>query len=212
MDMYKPYKDCFRRFNKNIVFVVDPFHYVSYVVDAIERVRVRIMKNYLPSEIEYKLLKRYRRLLLTKYEPDSYRKLRRIQICGDKRMYNSDLLLQILLIDKDIEEAYSLGHGFLKRLDSLNYDSFCDFLALTIERFKASRLKEFNKVGETFDNWRTEICNSFLPIDNGKRLSNARIEGRNNKIKTLKKVCYGLTNFEHLRKRVFLIFEKDPTK
>ena len=28
----------------------------------------------------------------------------------------------------------------------------------------------------------------------------------------LKKICYGLTNFEHMKKRIFLIFEKDPTE
>ena len=212
MDMYKPYKDSFSRFNKNITFVVDPFHYISYVTDAIERVRVRIMKKFLTTDYEYKLLKGYRRLLLTKYEPDSYRKLRRIQILGDKRMYNSDILVQILLIDEEIKEAYELGHEFLKQLDKMDYKTFCQFLKTTIERFKKSNLKEFRKVGETYENWSQEICNSYLLIDDGKRLSNGKIEGMNNKVKTLKKTCYGLTNFDHLRKRVFLYFEKDPIK
>lgn len=212
MDMYKPYKDCFRKHNPSITFVVDAFHYVSYVTDAMERVRVRVMKKFLTTEPEYKLLKRYRKLLITKYEPDSYRKLKRVKILDDQRMYSSEILLQILDIDKDLEDAYDLGHTFLKTLDSLDYDKFKAFLGTTIIRFKCSGLKEFNRVGETFENWRTEIENSYLPIDNGKRISNARIEGRNNKIKTLKKVCYGLTNFEHMKKRIFLIFDKDPTK
>lgn len=42
------------------------------------------MKKFLIDDPEYKLLKRYRKLLITKYEPDSYRKLKRIQIWGDK--------------------------------------------------------------------------------------------------------------------------------
>ena len=116
------------------------------------------------------------------------------------------------MIDHDIEEAYYLGQSFLSKLDSLNYESFKKFFALTIERFQNSKLADFRKVGDTFNNWKEEICNSYLLIDNGKRLSNGRIEGRNNKIKTLKKISYGLTNFDHLRKRIFLIFEKNPTK
>lgn len=212
MDMYRPYMDSFKKFNKNIEFIIDPFHYISYVTDAIDKVRLRIMKKFLIDDPEYKLLKRYRKLLLTKYEPDSYRKLKRIQIWGDKRMYNSDILYAILSVDKDMEEAYFLGHQFLKELDYMNYAKFHEFLANTIARYKMSNLKEFRKVGETFENWRHEIENSYLLIDNGKRVTNAKIEGRNNKIKTLKKVCYGLTNFDHLRKRVFLIFEKDPMK
>ena len=40
------------------------------------------------------------------------------------------------------------------------------------------------------------------------RLNNSLSEGFNNKVKTLKKACYGLSNFKHLRKRIFLIFDK----
>lgn len=212
LDMYRPYCDCFKKYNRNITFVIDPFHYISYVTNAIERVRIKVMKKFLVNEPEYKALKKYRKLLLTKYEPDSYQKLKRVQIWGDKRMYDSDILFQVLSIDYDIEEAYYLGHSFLSKLDSLNYESFKKFFALTIERFQNSKLADFRKVGDTFNNWKEEICNSYLLIDNGKRLSNGRIEGRNNKIKTLKKISYGLTNFDHLRKRIFLIFEKNPTK
>src|SRR5574344_338275 len=209
LDMYRPYCDCFKKYNRNITFVIDPFHYISYVTNAIERVRIKVMKKFLVNEPEYKALKKYRKLLLTKYEPDSYQKLKRVQIWGDKRMYDSDILFQVLSIDHDIEEAYYLGHSFLSKLDSLNYESFKKFFALTIERFQNSKLADFRKVGDTFNNWKEEICNSYLLIDNGKRLSNGRIEGRNNKIKTLKKISYGLTNFDHLRKRIFLIFEKN---
>lgn len=127
-------------------------------------------------------------------------------------MYDSDILFQVLSFDHDIEEAYYLGHSFLSKLDSLNYESFKKFFALTIERFQNSKLADFRKVGDTFNNWKEEICNSYLLVDDGKRLSNGRIEGRNNKIKTLKKISYGLTNFDHLRKRIFLMFEKNPMK
>ena len=193
-------------------FVADAFHYVRYVTDAMEKVRMRAMRKFLPSDPEYRLPKGYRKLLLAKCEPDAYKKLKRVQILGDKRLYSSEILLQILDIDKELEDACFLCHTFLKTLDSLDYESSKPFLAATIIRFKCSGIGEFKRVGETFDNWRAEIENSYLPVVGGKRITNAGIEGRNNKIKTPKKACYGMTNFEHLRKRVFLIFEKDPTK
>ena len=152
LDMYRPYCDCFKKYNRNITFVIDPFHYISYVTNAIERVRIKVMKKFLVNEPEYKALKKYRKLLLTKYEPDSYQKLKRVQIWGDKRMYDSDILFQVLSIDHDIEEAYYLGHSFLSKLDSLNYESFKKFFALTIERFQNSKLADFRKVGDTFNN------------------------------------------------------------
>lgn len=57
--MYRPYMDSFKKFNKNIEFIIDPFHYISYVTDAIDKVRLRIMKKFLIDDPEYKLLKRY---------------------------------------------------------------------------------------------------------------------------------------------------------
>ena len=54
---------------------------------------------------------------------------------------------------------------------------------------------------------------SYIEVPGFGRLNNSLSEGFNNKVKTLKKACYGLSNFEHLRKRIFLIFDKsDPRK
>ena len=158
MDMYKPYKDCFRKYNPSITFVVDAFHYVSYVTDAMERVRVRVMKKFLTTETEYKLLKRYRKLLLTKYEPDSYRKLKRVKMLDDQRMYSSEILSQILDIDKDLEDAYDLGHTFLKTLDSLDYDKFKAFLGTTIIRFKCTSQEKVDTRGTPFSHGPYLFC------------------------------------------------------
>lgn len=211
MDMYRPYMDCFKRRNPKITFVIDPFHYIRYVTDAMERVRVRTMKSFTHDSVDYKLLKKYRRLLLSKDEPDSSQYARRLVIMGDVRMFDSEILERMLESSSELRNAYELCHHFLKQLDKMDYDGFKVLMGNTIVRFKTSGISEFSSVGETFENWREEICNSYIKVD-GKRLSNAKIEGRNNKIKTLKKVSYGLTNFDHLKKRIFLIFDKDPTE
>ncbi len=105
-----------------------------------------------------------------------------------------------------------LGHEFLSNVGKIKLDKFKDFLSNTVQRFLKSGIKEFVDVANTYDNWRQEIINSKLQIDDGETVSNAKIEGMNCKIKQLKRACYGLRNFEHLRKRVFLIFDKNPTK
>lgn len=210
MDMYKPYKEAFHSFNKDIIFIIDPFHYIRYVTDAIEKVRIKTMKRFLHEDIEYKLLKKYRKVLLTKHDPDECFRRKRIKKLSSSILYEDDILNALLNIDESLKEAYYLGHSFLKELDKMDYDEFKKFLNITIIKFQTSSLSEFKSVGETFQNWQREIENSYLKIFNGKRVSNALIEGKNNKVKTLKKACYGLTNFEHLRKRIFLIFEKTP--
>ena len=54
-----------------------------------------------------------------------------------------------------------------------------------------SNLPEFNPAITAFRDWYKEICNSKLtPITNG------FTEGVNNKIKVLKRVTYGMRNFE----------------
>jgi transposase len=212
MDMHRPYRDAFRKWCPNAVVAIDPFHYVRYVVDAIESARIAAMGRFLETEPEYRLLKKHRRLLLSKASPDSFAKPIRAAALG-REMYASDIVAEMLSLDESLAEAYELGHTFLAKLDRLDFGSFKPFLQLTIERFLGSSIKEFREVGETFSNWREEICNSYIEVPGFGRLNNSLSEGFNNKVKTLKKACYGLSNFEHLRKRIFLIFDKsDPRK
>ena len=168
--------------------------------------------RFLESDPEYGVLKKYRKLLLAKASPDSIAKPIGVGPLG-RLMLASEIVGEMLSCDDMLAEAYELGHSFLARLDSLDCGSFRRFLQLTIERFRSSSLREFRDVGETFANWRDEICNSYISITGVGRLTNSLSEGFNNKVKTLKKACYGLSNFDHLRKRIFLIFDKnDPRK
>lgn len=212
MDMYRPYKDVFHKYCPNVIIIIDPFHYIRYVTDAMERIRVKVMKKFLNEDIEYKLLKKYRKLLLTK-EDVSYYKPIKVSFLGGQELYPDDIKEELLKIDDDLRTAYYLSHDFLTNIDKHNYKSFHEFLGTTIQKFLNSNLSEFISVGETYSNWRAEIENSKLKIDDVGFVSNGKIEGFNNKIKTLKKISYGLHNFEHLRKRIFLIFDKsNPTK
>ena len=83
-----------------------------------------------------------------------------------------------------------------------------DFLKNTISIFAVSGIKEFEDVANTFTNWQREIINSFIITPDGYSLTNGPIEGMNNKVKTIKKLSYGVTNFNHLRLRILLSFEK----
>jgi transposase len=74
------------------------------------------------------------------------------------------------------------------------------------ERWQAkveqSDLTCFDKFLKTLDNWREEIMNYFK-----KRLNSGFVEGLNNKIKTIKRRCYGLTDVQHVFQRIFLDLE-----
>ena len=70
------------------------------------------------------------------------------------------------------------------------------------DKVQHSGLSCFNKFLKTLDHWRDEIANYFV-----KRLSSGFVEGLNNKIKTIKRRCYGLSNVVHLFQRIYLDLE-----
>jgi transposase len=68
-----------------------------------------------------------------------------------------------------------------------------------MEEVKQSGLTCFNKFLGTLENWMDEITNYFIS-----RLSSGWVEGLNNKIKVLKRRCYGLSNIGNLFRRISL--------
>ncbi len=70
------------------------------------------------------------------------------------------------------------------------------------ERVRHSGLSCFETFLNTLDYWWTEITNYFEHHD-----SSGFVEGLNNKIKVLKRRCYGLFNLGHLFQRIFLDLE-----
>jgi transposase len=70
------------------------------------------------------------------------------------------------------------------------------------KRVLASGLTCFDSFVTTLDNWMDEITNYFIDRDNS-----GFVEGLNNKIKVLKRRCYGLFNLSHLFKRLVLDLE-----
>jgi len=69
-------------------------------------------------------------------------------------------------------------------------------------KVEQSDLSCFDKFLGTLENWREEIANYF-----NKRFNSGFVEGLNNKIKTIKRRCYGLTDVQHVFQRIFLDLE-----
>ena len=69
-------------------------------------------------------------------------------------------------------------------------------------KVEQSDLSCFDTFLRTLENWREEIINYFK-----KRLNSGFVEGLNNKIKTIKRRCYGLTNIQHVFQRIYLDLE-----
>jgi len=70
-------------------------------------------------------------------------------------------------------------------------------LGLLEQRIANDSLPEFKELLHTLDNWRDEILNYF-----DYRITNGFIEGKNNRIKTLKRMAYGYRNMNNFRLRI----------
>lgn len=71
-----------------------------------------------------------------------------------------------------------------------------------IKRVAKSELRCFDKFIHTLGRWWQEIINYFVNRDNS-----GFVEGLNNKLKVLKRRCYGVFNLKHLFQRIFLDLE-----
>jgi transposase len=70
------------------------------------------------------------------------------------------------------------------------------------ERVEAAGVTCFDSFFKTLSNWMDEITNYFLNRD-----TSGFVEGFNNKVKVLKRRCYGIFNLAHLFQRIFLDLE-----
>ena len=76
-------------------------------------------------------------------------------------------------------------------------------LIIWLSSVELMALPEFYDCTKAYHNWFQEILNSMdVPWTNG------YIEGCNNKTKVLKRISYGMRNFDHFRKRILFVIHK----
>jgi transposase len=101
-----------------------------------------------------------------------------------------------------IKEAYNLC---LKLTTIYNKHSTpeeaLESINIWIESVESSKLTSFKSFVQTLKKYKNEICNYFI-----NRNSSGFVEGFNNKVKVLKRRCYGIFNLKHLFQRIFLDF------
>ena len=165
------------------------------------------------KSIEYKLLKKEYKLLLTKKDDVDNQIFKKNYIlnytCTRLRV-----LEEILKIDKELTLAYTLKELYLdfnsiSKDDINNYDLEKELDKL-IDYFLCSKVEELIKIGKTLTNWKREIINSFVWIGD-RRISNGMIEGKNNYIKKILSNANGMVNFERSRNKMIYSQNKNET-
>lgn len=96
-------------------------------------------------------------------------------------------------------KAWLLKEEFLLIRNCKNSKEGKAFLTKWLNLARSFNLREFDDCIRAFTNWFEYILNSLdTPYTNG------FVEGKNNRIKVLKRNAYGVQNFERFRKRILL--------
>ena len=210
-DMYEPYLIVTTIMFPKAKYVVDPFHYIRYIMDALDNVRIRLQDNYGYNSKEYKMLKNKKNVsLLRKYSNDidwfTYTKRYNNKHLVDVLKY--DLREALLNISDELKTAYQLKELFLDITKHTTYENAKKELLNWISLVRDSNIKEMNEAANTIEHWLEYICNSFID----ERFSNGFTEGLNNKIKVIKRVGFGYRDFDFFRQRLLYILNNEKPK
>ena len=204
-DMYEPYLLVTKLMFPKAKYVVDRFHYTTYIMDALDDIRIRLQKLYGEKSKEYKLLKNKKNVsLLRKYsnEINWWVFTKRYKNGHMVDILPIDILDDILKISNDLMEGYYLKEEFL---DIIHHSQNMDVekqITKWISKCIDKNIPEFIEAAGTISRWKEYILNSFID----ERYSNGYTEGTNNKIKVIKRIAFGYKSFELFRGRILYIF------
>ena len=161
--------------------VADKYHVIRQVYWAMEKVR----KNE-----QNKLSKRFRRY----FKKSKHLLAKRMENLTPEEM---DRLALMFEIAPRLADAYRIKNEFLTVIRSKSSQKGKQKLIDWLFSVEVMDLPEFHDCTKAYHNWFQEILNSMdVPWTNG------YVEGCNNKTKVLKRVSYGMRNFNNFRKRI----------
>jgi transposase len=186
-------------------YIVDRFHYTTYIMDALDNIRIRLQNQYGIKSKEYKLLKNKKNVsLLRKYsdEIDWWVYTKRYKNGHMIEILNYDIREKLFKINDDLKHGYYLKEAFLDIIHHSNIEQAKSELRSWIDLCRKSEIEEMIEASNTIENWIDYIVNSFI----NEKYTNGFTEGTNNKIKVIKRVGFGYKNFKFFRLRLLYIF------
>jgi transposase len=181
MDMSLQFRDVMTSCFPQAKVITDKFHVCRYVTWALESVRKSEQKQF--SDNRRKYFKKSRWLLLTRHDKLTEEQCQQLE--------------NMLLVSEKLQKAYWLKENFYVFMDSKNIDEAKKNLGNWNLCVGVAQLEEFQKCFDIINKWQPYILRAF-----SLGYSNGFTEGCNNRIKVLKRNCYGVRNFSRFRNRI----------
>ena len=182
MDMWEPFADACREVIPHAAIVIDHYHVVKTVNDALNDVRKRV-KRHLKSKAKKEALFKYRKVLSYGGEDLSEKQEAR--------------LWEILSWDKQLSRAYELKEVLRSIYVVEDAGQAARELETWLEVAFDSDIPEIVEAAQTLSNWKPEILNFWIH-----RITNAITEGKINKIKALRRRAFNYNSFQNLRLKI----------
>jgi len=179
-DMWDAYATVAAKVFPNAKHVIDRFHVVKSLNEALDKVRKEARRE-MPDSEELKKLK--------------WVLFKRPENCTEEELVQLDAAFEQY---PPLFEFYLLRNAFNTYFDVAPNKLWLDNqLNHWVKLVEKQGLKPFKKFLKTLSNWKTQIVNF---AEN--RVTNAATEGLNNVIRQVKRMSYGMYNFHSLRLRV----------
>ena len=195
----------------NATQVMDPFHAVAWVSDALDEVRQQALRD---AREVYNSLPKGKRGRPAKDDPNA--KARAVALAKVKEVEGTrwsllknpedlterqkETLDKVSKANRRLYRAYNLKEGFRDVFSLGPAEGITeDLLKIWLSRACRSKIPEMVKVSRSIRKRKEEI---LAAVEYG--LSNSRLEATNNKIKVAIRMGYGYSNFENLKAIVML--------
>lgn len=190
-DMYEGYTSAVKKALPDAQVVIDRFHVAKAYRECADQLRKEVQRDLkaVLSKDQYEGLKGT--MWLFRRDPQ------------DLDQDEHKRLALLLECAPDLKQAYDLREQ-LTAIFETNHTKESGTLAIKhwIKQVGQSGLSCFDSFLTTLGNWIDEITNYFI-----NRQTSGFVEGFNNKVKVLKRRCYGITNLSHLFQRLYLDLE-----
>lgn len=191
-DMYEGFINAAKEvFGKKITVVIDRFHVARLYragLDGLRKTEQKRLKQEL-NEAEYKKLKGA--MWALRKNPE--------KLTDEEK----NVLECLFSHSPKLKLAYDLCSDLTNIFDeNISKTEAGQVIDEWIKNVRASGLECFDGFLKTLKKWKDEITNYFINRD-----TSGFVEGLNNKIKVIKRRCYGIFNVTHLFQRIFLDLE-----
>lgn len=192
MDFYIGYINLAKRLFKNAKIIIDRFHIITQVYQALNSVRISLCHK---SNPHYNKLKDYWKLILKdEFKLDNKSKFYSKHFHKEvTQKYIVDFLINT---NKELKSVYNVYQGILHSISNKDFNKFKSIIY-------NNRFNHINKLHNAFITYKQNI--NYIENAINYDINNGVIEGTNNLIKCIKRIAFGYRKFKHFISRIFLI-------